>query len=319
MESSTWRRRPKRFALACTIWLTVACSVSVYLLVRAGEDGQQESWAFVTSPRNAQSAQPSRRSMFMLGVGASSWLAQLPGLASDRAAHAEEASAAGSAKAEEDCSCCEKDWCGCGGECFDCYDHLKKLGYKMPLDAPAAVAAAGTAWRDSLNWKSAKLPGWRPTKDEYIMEKNSSIEGAGQGLFAKVGLPRGAVMPPYGGRMLKFSESKVGGPYAWCPVGSADAIGEMDETALKSGPKSKEISYCVDGEATTNEDNPSRLINAAGSPEECAKVNTEICEIGKVMYFRTTRPIAAGEELVTDYGNNYWEDLQDCGVHLLLS
>ena len=34
----------------------------------------------------------------------------------------------------------------------------------------------------------------------------------------------------------------------------------------------------------------------------CMEVNTEICQLGGILYFRTLQEVPAGTELVTDYG-----------------
>lgn len=56
------------------------------------------------------------------------------------------------------------------------------------------------------------------------------------------------------------------------------------------------------------------------------EVNTEICQLGNVMYFRTTKEafwklkcggswqVQAGSELITDYGYGYWPDFESCQV-----
>mmetsp|Transcript_59658 Transcript_59658/g.185097 ORF Transcript_59658/g.185097 Transcript_59658/m.185097 type:complete len:248 (-) Transcript_59658:79-822(-) len=240
------------------------------------------------------------------------WPALLAGTSAASAAGEEAASTAGQAEpAAEDCSCCEQDWCGCEG-CVDCHAYLKAKGNAVPLDAPAAYAAAGrTAWWEALDWRAAKMPRWRPVKDEYLEARNSTLEDAGVGLFATVSLPAGAVMPPYKGSILTYAESKRGGPSVWCPAGPGAKLLGMDSDTAMSGPEANDLSYCVNGAAAV-ENNPSPLINSAATKEECELVNVEICEIGQVMYYRTTKPVPKGVELVTEYGSNYWEDLESC-------
>mmetsp|Transcript_76655 Transcript_76655/g.177833 ORF Transcript_76655/g.177833 Transcript_76655/m.177833 type:complete len:119 (+) Transcript_76655:1-357(+) len=118
-------------------------------------------------------------------------------------------------------------------------------------------------------------------------------------------------MPPYQGTTLTYAQGKRGGPYVWCPAQSGTELMDMDNDMASNGPKGQEMSFCVDAEKAVS-GNPSRLINAAGNKEECKEVNVEICELGQVMYYRTTVPVPKGAELVTDYGSNYWEGLESC-------
>lgn len=214
---------------------------------------------------------------------------------------------------DTDCSCCEADWCGCVDRCIDCHAYLKAKGYAVPADAQEAVAAAGRSrWPKALGWRSARMPGWLPVAESDLEMGNSTLEGAGTGLFTRRALPQGTVMPPYQGLSLTYLESKLGGPYVWCPAGPGTELMEYeDQGAVKESGKGRKMSYCVDAEPAA-EGNPSRFINAAGSKAECKAVNVEICEIGQVMYYRTTKPVPPGGELVTDYGSNYWEDLESC-------
>lgn len=214
--------------------------------------------------------------------------------------------------AEDDpCSCCEKDWCGCGLECIDCHSYLKSRGYQVPLSLADAKAKAGTSrWPSALGWRSASMPRWRPAKDVELRAGASALEGAGQGLFATAALPKGTVMPPYQGPMLSYGQGQKGGNYVYCPYTSREALRDIEDK-LPGAPALGDLSFCVDAKPAV-EDNPSRLINAAATAAQCKEVNVEICEIGQVMYYRTTRPVPVGDELVTDYGSTYWGGLDSC-------
>jgi len=215
------------------------------------------------------------------------------------------------AEDEKDCECCTKDWCGCK-YCTDCYGYLKSKGYTLPMDAGGAYAKAGDNWASTLNWESAfqSLPAAKTVGVDSFRVGSSGLDGAGQGLFARGDLAEGAVLPPYQGRVLSFAEGKGGGDYVWCPVSAGLKYFFEEEEATK-GKLAKEPSYCVDATKAT-EGNPARFVNGAGRREECKQVNLEICQIGDVMYFRTTRPISAGTELITDYGDFYWSNNEPC-------
>ncbi|CAE7705972.1 unnamed protein product, partial [Symbiodinium pilosum] len=86
-----------------------------------------------------------------------------------------------------------------------------------------------------------------------------------------------------------------GGAYVWCPQSSGDTA----------------PAFCMDA-AADDPDNPARLINAAANEDQCKQVNTEICQLGGILYFRTLQEVPAGTELVTDYGYSYWPDFDSC-------
>lgn len=224
----------------------------------------------------------------------------------------------GTTKEVDVCGCCELDWCACGRAGCDCLAHLKELGYTVPLDARTAYALAGDAWADALGWSSASF--WHPILDDKVELRSSSISGVGTGLFARASLPSGAVLPPYQGLVLTIADltrseySSSQGNYVWCPRSSQRLLEESNaagEEEIELGPDALMPTFCVDGELASGR-NPSPFVNAATTQSQCGLVNVEICELGDVAYFRTTRPVLPGTELVTDYGSRYWSDFPGC-------
>lgn len=213
--------------------------------------------------------------------------------------------------------CCARDWCGCGSgpSTCDCHAVLKKKGYRVPLDASEAHDAAGKVrWPEKLSWQSADVVGWRPIKDAEVEVKSSLFPNAGDGLFATQSLPKGSLLP-YIGEFLTFAEigDKIGTPkkdYVWCPEGSAKRIRNMNKTDFAK-PEAQELAYCVDSK-TPLQGNPGRFVNAAAQKDQCGAIDVEMCEFGKVMYFRTTKALPAGTELVTQYGPRYWKGFAGC-------
>lgn len=212
--------------------------------------------------------------------------------------------------AGDECSCCQRDWC-CKGDCVDCYAFLKAKGYALPITASRAYSKGGKAgWSAQLNLQQPtlrSLPKWFPTSSSSLKVKNSTIEGAGQGLFAASALRAGSVLPAYQGEMLSFAEGKarIGSPYLWCPVFSYAAI--VGDGNWSTGEQGEDLSACVDAAGQSSaKGNPVRYINGAASPEQCKRVNVEMCELGQVLYFRTTKTVAASAEFVADYGPEYW-------------
>lgn len=245
----------------------------------------------------------------MMGVGG--WFAGL-------AASAERSDLAANV-AELGCeACCTRDWCHCDDRVCDCHAVLKSQGYSLPASAATAYAAGGmSGWTSALDgWRSADIPRWDPVASEQIEIKDSKIVGAGKGLFARAPLPKWSVLPPYQGMQLSYLEVRrlrftPEMEYMWCPMKSAALIANMTDAELESKPLAAQPTYCVDGKPSV-EGNPSRFVNAAAEVAQCAAVNVEICELGQVMYFRTTKPVPGGAELLTNYGPNYWEDFRGC-------
>lgn len=254
-----------------------------------------------------------RRSLLIRGLGVAGF-----------AASADPATAGMSADA---CAaCCDTDWCACDHRVCNCQAHFRKRGLAVPKDAAEAFEAAqasriaagsaageeelGDAWRAELNWRTAELPRWRPALEEDLEVRNSTLPGAGRGLFAARALPKGTVLPPYGGQQLTYREVGLrefseGMTYTWCPLRNGAAMLEMSPQELIEGPKAQQLAYCVDSRIAS-EGNPARFVNGASSSDQCALVNVKMCELGQVGYFRTTRPVPAGTELITSYGADYW-------------
>lgn len=208
-----------------------------------------------------------------------------------------------------DCKCCMQDWCGCTG-CLNCQPYLKTLGFEVPNTASQAHKEAGASWSNALRYRETftGLPGVSSVVSlEQVHVANSSLESAGKGLVADVALPKGAVFPPYNGRVLTFEEGTKGGDYVWCPS-SAGVRMYLEEEEVQS---SKELSYCIDSSKALD-GNPVRFINGAATREQCKAANVELCEFGDVMYARTSNSVFAGAELITDYGDFYWQNGESC-------
>lgn len=123
-------------------------------------------------------------------------------------------------------------------------------------------------------------------------------------------------MPPYQGKALSVAEfRKARGTsamdYVWCPLREEGLFNFTDEQLVAAEKAGAATTFCIDGRETP-ETNPVRFINAARSQEQCKKVNVKICEFGDVAYFRLTKDVKRGAELITDYGSEYWEDFEGC-------
>eukprot|EP00413_Alexandrium_margalefii_P022008 CAMPEP_0204574690 /NCGR_PEP_ID=MMETSP0661-20131031/40750_1 /ASSEMBLY_ACC=CAM_ASM_000606 /TAXON_ID=109239 /ORGANISM="Alexandrium margalefi, Strain AMGDE01CS-322" /LENGTH=267 /DNA_ID=CAMNT_0051583241 /DNA_START=108 /DNA_END=908 /DNA_ORIENTATION=+ len=210
---------------------------------------------------------------------------------------------------QDHCDCCKIDWCHCGPLC-DCSKVLKSMGYTVPLDAQTAYLEGGELLSAAvLQWRSGHFPSWNPVSNDSLEIKNSTLRDAGQGLFAASRLEKGSVLPPYQGLILtkadltrvEYASSESN--YVWCPQGSTfqSRESDLDVEALPDLTST----FCVDGELSMY-GNPARFVNGARTAVQCLQVNMEICELGNVAYFRTTRDVAPGTELLVNYGRRYW-------------
>eukprot|EP00439_Symbiodinium_sp_Y106_P086446 s721_g33.t1 len=240
------------------------------------------------------------------------------------------------------CECCERDWCAT--TCIDlkqgqetkcnCHEFLSDYQsseqlvvsgglYKLPADAARArldsieAGQGEEGWADHLSWKTANLLKWNPEDGKNLQIKPSTLgETAGDGLFTTVPLPKYTVLPPYQGKPLSLAEfRKMRGTsemdYVYCPLREEALFNFTDEQLQTAEQAGAATTFCVDGRVAV-EKNPVRFVNAARTKEQCKKVNVQICEFGDVAYFRTTKDVKKGSELITDYGSAYWEDFEGC-------
>ncbi|CAE7388253.1 Dnajc2 [Symbiodinium sp. CCMP2592] len=240
------------------------------------------------------------------------------------------------------CECCERDWCAT--TCIDlkqgqetkcnCHEFLSDYQsseqlvvsgglYKLPADAARArldsieAGQGEEGWADHLSWRTANLLKWNPEDGKNLQIKPSTLgETAGDGLFTTVPLPKYTVLPPYQGKPLSLAEfRKMRGTsemdYVYCPLREEALFNFTDEQLQTAEQAGAATTFCVDGRVAV-EKNPVRFVNAARTKEQCKKVNVQICEFGDVAYFRTTKDVKKGSELITDYGSAYWEDFEGC-------
>lgn len=272
----------------------------------------QSSLQHLKCPQQLEDHRPRRRSAFgVLLLGAVGSL--------------EPAQAKRSAGRTDVCACCEIDWCvdRCRypGKPFvkcDCHSYLRDKGFAVPLDAPQASVSTSNgaglaAFYDSLAWKEATLPRWKPVAADDLEVAESKIRGAGLGVFAKATLPQWTVLGPYQGAQLTSADVKRKRytpemDYVWCPRRTESILANASDEELDMTPASL---FCVDAKPAV-EGNMPRYVNAAKNKAQCAGVNVELCELGQVAYYRTTQPVPMGTELMTDYGVEYWEGFSGC-------
>eukprot|EP00930_Biecheleria_cincta_P069967 TRINITY_DN57637_c0_g1_i1.p1 TRINITY_DN57637_c0_g1~~TRINITY_DN57637_c0_g1_i1.p1 ORF type:complete len:344 (-),score=50.26 TRINITY_DN57637_c0_g1_i1:4-1035(-) len=239
---------------------------------------------------------------------------------------------------DDPCRCCDKDWCvttcteksnGENTSC-DCQLYLtEKRGIlsrdragdklKIPLDHESArqkSVASGTGeegWASQLKWKDAAMMRWVRMENPRFETGNSTLGDGSLGLFTARGLAKYTVLPPYLGRPLSVDDllRMRGTPameYVFCPLQERPLLSLSDGGLKQIAAAKPTTTFCVDG-ASVLERNPARYIRAARNKEECKRVNVQLCEFGNVGYFRTTKAVEGGQELIADFGT---EDFEGC-------
>lgn len=322
-------RRPSRVLGACAI-LTTACLLALAtrragpcFVAWMGQDTQQRPVAEAASRR---------------GILSGAVLGLLPGLGWSAA----QAPASAQTILDDPCRCCDKDWCvtqctdGDSGEVTrcDCQLYLReKKGItsrnragdklKIPLDHESArrkSVANGDGeegWANELKWKDSAMMRWKNMENPRFETSNSTLgDGSFEGLFTARGLEKYTVLPPYLGRPLGVEDLlKMRGTaamdYVFCPLQEQPLLNLTDDQLKQVAAAKPTTTFCVDG-STALERNPARYIKAARNKEECKRVNVQLCEFGNVGYFRTTKAVQGGSELIADFGPQYFEDFEGC-------
>jgi len=158
-----------------------------------------------------------------------------------------------------------------------------------------AKAKAGT--RKATAAAAAAAKAVKGTRWECVLDiKPSNIKGAGNGLFARVALASKYRLPvPYRGRRLDKNQVHR--------LRDGSYLFFLKEAASSGG--------CAGIDARkVFKDNPLRYCNGARTPAQMKGVNVRASQRGKDIYFFTKRRIKAGEELLIDYGPQYWSGLR---------
>lgn len=123
----------------------------------------------------------------------------------------------------------------------------------------------------------------------WLRIKPSTIPAAGRGLFACRDIRAETIIGEYRGRRI----TTLRAVYALKDDRCVFPIALPDRKRL-----------WIDGNVPSNY---LRFVNGARTSAEQERINVEAYQYASVLKFRTTRPVRAGEELILDYGAEYWE------------
>jgi hypothetical protein len=124
---------------------------------------------------------------------------------------------------------------------------------------------------------------------DWLQVKPSVIPGAGRGLFASADISAKTVLGKYHGRRI----TTLRGVHAL-----------KDDQFVFTFTLPNQRPLWIDGNVPSNY---LRFVNGAKSQADHQRVNVEAYQYGGVLRIRAMRPICAGEELILDYGAEYWE------------
>ncbi|XP_078361042.1 histone-lysine N-methyltransferase PRDM9-like [Oculina patagonica] len=164
--------------------------------------------------------------------------------------------------------------------CEECQD----LHYgDCPVHGPLQIIEDRTQEGNSnLSSAVASLP-------TVLERSNSSIPGAGLGVFSTAEIPKGVRFGPYKGKKIGWQHitDKTNTSYMW--------------EIVKDG----KFSHFVDGR-DENESNWMRFVNCSRCEDE---QNLVAYQFRGEIYYRTYKPVNPGKELLVWYGESYAKDL----------
>ncbi len=138
----------------------------------------------------------------------------------------------------------------------------------------------------------------KKTKSTLIQVTHSSIEGAGQGVFAVRTIPNGTIITTYPGVIVPFYQADRQSAYVHSLPNQRALVGDGTQWSLaKCGHMINDYAMLQDPEYTQD------YVVASQSR---ANVKMEWSEMEEVMRVVANRDIDPGEELFYHYGPRYW-------------
>jgi len=162
----------------------------------------------------------------------------------------------------------------------------------------ACSGATGTIVKANVKVKASKVcANWEtfsPVRGGVLAEnlleiKPSMIPGAGQGVFARIDIPKGVHVMEYKGLLKKSSiihDPDAHNHHQYCFEWSSRCC--VDATSKRHGGKG-------------------RYVNDTHGTKLRANLTWNTCKTKKKVYMTSTRKIRRGSELFIHYGDDYWE------------
>jgi len=129
--------------------------------------------------------------------------------------------------------------------------------------------------------------------EDYLEVKKSKILNAGKGVFAKKKIANNTRLGEYKGKIIGINK-----------------LNDLKDTTyvftvMKNG---KPIKF-INGKTFKNpKKNPLIFINGAKTTKQKKQVNVESYQYKQKIYYKSNKTINLGEELLVDYGDDYWID-----------
>ena len=128
---------------------------------------------------------------------------------------------------------------------------------------------------------------------DIVYFKKSTIRCAGIGAFARKDIPEDMRLGEYQGRILSNEEALE------LPNSKSHYLFEINvrkgDNIYVDARLLKYANWC-------------RFVNSIKKPHQRKKENVRYYQYGQKIWLKTTRDIKEGEELICDYGDEYWLD-----------
>lgn len=116
--------------------------------------------------------------------------------------------------------------------------------------------------------------------------KQSTIKGAGLGVFAIQDIRKGTRLGEYCGKILSKEEY--------------EDMQDNDRNYIFEVHRPNQSTFYIDGNCVLAK------VNGVKTTRQKKRINVEAYQYAQCIYFRTTKEVPKGTELIIDYGNKYW-------------
>ena len=129
---------------------------------------------------------------------------------------------------------------------------------------------------------------------DLIAIKTSNIPGAGMGAFARTKISKGQRIGEYTGRLLDAE--------------SYDKLrNKLYTFEVAKKYRGRYYTFYIDA-SNPKKSGLLRYVNGALGKQQRKAINVESYQYAEKIYYRATKNIKPGDEIIIDYGDNYWHD-----------